>query len=339
MESGRFGAVVGMVLAIGAAFVAGACSDGKNSDAATRREWVCFEGSASCECQALGPSEDAGGVNEVDACFDTSCCLLTQSAASDVDATCECLVGAGDCEAEAKSRRQTAVVGQCPPAGEGPEPLQCAADGENCRQQYLDQNQLSGCCQGSICKVNSAQVPVCQSATEDELSALTECTRARHADESHTLTLVTETLTTSVGELSLPSPDFVHFGVGAAGCVSSLEVSLDDGAPCQFDLSIEQQDGVLTVTRIAGTLHGCPGFNGSSADGFLAGDSSTLRSAVAAETVSCDGGLIFESYCVGGRLDIRLDGEAGGVAFDDQHIILQGGMCQAEPDGECPASP
>lgn len=108
----------------------------------------------------------------VETCTDEPCCLLTQSSASDTDASCECLA-ADDCAAEAESRRQTSVVSQCPPPAEGAPPA-CAAEAENCRADYLDDNELVGCCAGSICRANARGVPVCQAASETELASAQE---------------------------------------------------------------------------------------------------------------------------------------------------------------------
>lgn len=39
---------------------------------------------------------------------------------------------------------------------------------------YLDDNELVGCCAGSICRANARGVPVCQAASETELASAQE---------------------------------------------------------------------------------------------------------------------------------------------------------------------
>jgi hypothetical protein len=340
MVKGRFGAVLGVVIGL-VGLVAAACSSSDGGEAA-KRSWLCSEDDESCSCRAYidSPGQAAAVFNEVEACFDTSCCLLTQSSANDSDALCECLPDVADCAAEAKSRRGVEQVSQCPPPGEGPEASTlCAAPGENCGQSYLDQNQLSGCCQGLVCKPNSADVSVCQEATEKELGYAELCSRAERSDELQTLVVATSTLVTSVGELTLPPVKFAFFTVGPAGCVNSLRVLMGTASAfdCQLELEAELVAGALTFAKIRGDLSGCAGYDAGDgpADGYLT-TTSAPPGDLTFETVACDGRLVFESYCVGGSFDFHLDGVIDGVTFEDQHIILQGGMCSEEPQGDCP---
>jgi hypothetical protein len=327
-----------MVMALGLAFLAAACS--KSADgSAGKREWICFEAS-SCGCNVVKPHEVSGGSDEVEACFDTSCCLLTQSSASDTDASCDCVPDITDCDAEAKSRRSTQVVSQCPPPGEGPEsmPSACAAAGENCRQSYLDANHLSGCCGGSICKNNATGVPVCQAATAKEQTLLKECDHAAATRADDTIHLLTPALATSLGTIELGDPQYTLFGVGPGGCLNSLDLTLGDELDCQLRMSFDMLHGVLTLGDFGGDIGGCSGFTGAEPlDGFISGSASDLTASLSFDGIACDGRLIFESYCVDGSFDLKLGGKVGDLTLEDQTITLQGTLCTAEPENECPA--
>ena len=122
-------------------------------------EWVCFEGSLRCWCTEVGPGDFADSSDpEVLACRPFSCCL--HSAGSQPgDGDCECEDLATDCQAEANSRPGTTAVPSCPP---GPiDTSRCAASGVNCREDFLQQENLLGCCPGLTCQMNAAGVPVC----------------------------------------------------------------------------------------------------------------------------------------------------------------------------------
>jgi hypothetical protein len=322
-----------LVMALGAALLVAACSDPKGE---VERDWICFE-SGSCSCHVVKPNTVSGGSNKVDACFDTSCCLLTQTSASDLKATCECLTDVEDCNAEAASRRGVEVVTQCPPPGEGPEAGACAAAGENCRQSYLEQNELAGCCEGTVCKGNSAGIPVCQAATAEEQSLFKECNHAASSAGDDTLQLLTPTLETSLGTLELGEPRFSFFGVGPGGCLNSLDLTLGAKLDCQLNLDFSMLDGVLKLERLSGNISGCAGYTGAELDGFISGSTAELDASLSFDGVACDGRLIFESYCLDGSFDLGLDGTIGRVSFDRQTITLQGALCSAEPEGECPA--
>lgn len=151
------------------------------------------------------------------------------------------------------------------------------------------------------------------------------------------MVLVNDTLSTSVGELTLPHPSYASFGVGPAGCVNALALAFKDGA-CELALTAQLKDGAMTVTSMAGSLSDCPGFTGDATADGLFGDFA-LIGAVKADTVACDAGLGGQQYCVAGSYDVSLDGTVGTVTFVDQHIMLQGGLCEAQSRGECPATP
>jgi hypothetical protein len=322
-------------MALGAASLAAACSDPKGE---VERKWICFE-SSSCSCHVVKPNTVSGGSDKVDACFDTSCCLLTQSSKSDLSATCECLPDIEDCDAEASSRRGVEVVTQCPPAGEAPEskPAACAAAGENCRQSYLAQNELAGCCEGTLCKSNASGIPVCQAATAEEQSLLEECNHAAATQADDTIHLVTPTIETSMGTLALGEPQFAFFGVGPGGCLNSFDLTLGTEIDCKLRMNFDPLDGRLALTSFGGNIAGCAGYTGEPLSGYITGSTSEVAASLSFEGVACDGRLIFESYCIDGSFELTLDGAAGDLSFDAQTITLQGALCTAEPEGECPA--
>jgi len=285
----------------------------------------------------------AGG-NPVDQCLITDCCLLTQTSALDTSATCECLASSGtSCDAEAKSRRGAQVVNQCPPEGEAPGATKaCAANGENCRQQYLDAIALSGCCIGTVCKPNADEVPVCQTATADEQALARSCSAvAKSSQEMNHLELANPVLHTSVGDVTLPPPSSEILGVGPGGCLNSLDVMLSDRSSsgnCNLQLSAQLSGGKLVASTVFGFVGGCDGYAGSDMSptaGFVQGDSKPAASFSFAG-LACDANLIIESYCDAGTFDFHLNGTIGEVSFVDQHITLTGTICNAEPIGACP---
>jgi len=344
MGRGRFGTFLAVFVGAPAALLVASCGDARD-DSASGRKWVCFEqGLDDCSCQVLSAGESAAGPAEAEACSAADCCLLVQTSASDRDATCECLAS-NDCQAEADSRRDAQVVEQCPPAGEVVKsPVACAAEGENCRQQYLQQNQLEGCCEGTVCKPGSGDVPVCQAATAEEQSAARECSRLASSSELQRLELETATLATSVGELALPEPQYAFIGVGPGGCLNSLELDLrrGDDIDCYLRIAASLDAGELVIDRLSGSIDGCEGFTGDPEEplaGTLFADSSIESfGKLSFEGLACDGALIIESYCVAGRFDVHLDQNTlGEVGLNEQHLILHGAVCFAEPEGDCPA--
>jgi len=121
-------------------------------------EWVCFEGDISCWCTEVGPGRNVDSSEpEVLACSSFTCCLYAADAQRGGECECENL--ATDCQAEASSRPGTVVVPTCP-VGEV-DLSRCAASGVNCREDFLEQEHLLGCCPGLTCQMNAEGVPVC----------------------------------------------------------------------------------------------------------------------------------------------------------------------------------
>jgi len=83
-------------------------------------------------------------------------------------------------------------------------------------------------------------------------------------------------------------------------------------------------------------VNGRSGSAGTPAPGLAPIDPGTTSSEFVFEGLACDGGLIFESYCVAGTFDWRLNGAFGAAVVDDQHVVARGVLCASEPRGSCP---
>jgi hypothetical protein len=120
-------------------------------------EWVCFEGDFSCWCAEVGQGRMVGSSDpEVLACRAFTCCLYV---ADPEGGDCDCEDLTTDCQAEASTRPGTVAIPACPP---GPVDLsRCAASGINCREDFLQQEGLLGCCPGLTCQLNAEGIPVC----------------------------------------------------------------------------------------------------------------------------------------------------------------------------------
>jgi len=153
-RSGRSGA---MFLGVGLMWVANlACSTTRDEEAGEVR-WKCFERANDCYCFELRPGSDARSIDpEVLVCRAFNCCLHAPGDGAP-DCTCEDLTT--DCQAEASSRPGTTVVPQCPLEVDL---SRCAASGINCRDDFLQERGLLGCCPGLACLANTEGVPVCQ---------------------------------------------------------------------------------------------------------------------------------------------------------------------------------
>lgn len=163
MWKGRLLVVREVLLFASVHFGAFGCSDSDSGDdgddESSQYRYVCFEGATSCWCPELGPGDIADSSEpEVLACRPFSCCLY-EASAEPGSRDCECEDLATDCQAEASSRPGTTVVPTCPP-GEI-DTSRCAASGVNCREDFLQEQNLLGCCPGLTCQMNAEGVPVC----------------------------------------------------------------------------------------------------------------------------------------------------------------------------------
>ena len=121
--------------------------------------YKCFEGTLDCLCFELGPGDDAASSEpEVLVCGAFNCCLQDNGLPPG-DRLCECADLATDCQAEANSRPGTIVVPTCPPGDI--DLSRCAASGVSCREDFLQQRNLVGCCPGLSCQMDAAGIPVC----------------------------------------------------------------------------------------------------------------------------------------------------------------------------------
>jgi hypothetical protein len=326
----------------------GATAPGNADTASTTPTWECsLSGSdkSACGCTKVMPEPGSvhGFSNAVDSCQAYSCCLLTKQSAT---TRCDCTDGVTSCEAEAATRPGASVVAQCPPASEVPASTSaCARTGENCRFDYLAQSHLHGCCAGSICLANADHTPVCQKASAEDVKLAQTCAkvaRARVPLDSSTppVRVTTPSIRTSVGEFHFDKLQFGFIGVGSGGCLNSMDLTfIGSKSSCSLELQADLHNGQLSPSSVLGFFNNCEGYTGSA---FFSG--TIVESKPAAipfeltfTGLACDGEVSFESYCVAGTYDWHLRGTIGGVSFDDQHLILDGVLCSAEPKGDCPS--
>ena len=113
---------------------------------------------------------------------------------------------------------------------------------------------------------------------------------------------------------------------------------------CSLELKAEVRNGRLVPTYVFGDLSSCEGYTGGMLGGFVSvSDPAGIPFELTFSGLSCDGNLIFESYCAAGAFDWHLTGSlASGVSsippltFEDQHLIANGVLCGEEPKGACP---
>ena len=133
---------------------------------------------------------------------------------------------------------------------------------------------------------------------------------------------------------------YAYNAVGTNGCLNGLQLTLRaSNSFCHLDITVAVQSGKLVVTRLTGSLEECPGFvkapGGPSYVSLLV-DNPAID--LTFQGLACDGHMIFESYCSAGTFDLHISKTTiDSVAFEDQHLILSGAVCSAEPKGECPA--
>ena len=327
------------------------CSNDRNPNKSTGSKWGCEQTGVNadgCDCRQ---TVDQPGVIIISSrstdysCIGYGCCLLTQPSTGG-EKTCTCSDAISSCDAEAASRRDTTVVSQCPPPGEGPPPEACAKAGENCRYDYLDKNELAGCCDGTICRANADGVPTCTAASAEEQALARQCDKIARRSTINAMTVQTPSLRTNVGNVTLDTVKFGFYGVGPGGCLNSFDLVFSGASSlqCQFEVKGAVMNGKLAPTLVLGDLVDCPGYTGKQDGGSVSWEPSNGVPAtveVAFDGLSCDGHLIFESYCVAGTFDIHLAGtlstsSISATTLEDQHFIANGVLCSQEPMGECP---
>lgn len=273
------------LLGLGWAIVAACSSSGSKGPGSAPRNWVCTEATdlSDCSCDVIAPGSSFGSSRpEVSRCAGYACCLLTDDANAPMDARCECSTSAS-CAAEAASRPGTTVVPECPPKAEQA-PVQCAAVGVNCTAGYLRAQELESCCDGLICRLNDSGVRTCESATPDEIALARQCKGA----PANSVIEALDPLTTSNGTMQLDGVRIQIAASGPNGCLTSFEIS---SSTCTLHAQVSSTLGTFAVSGTCGLALG----------GSLTGTATF-------EGVSCDGGLIFESYCYAGTVALTLGG-------------------------------
>ena len=312
----------------------------RGDDNAPDARWVCSVNlqSDGCSCEKLKPGWESSGSDTIQ-CLAYDCCLLNETESESSTATCLCREGVPNCQAEASSLPDTRVVSQCPPSAEAPQQA-CAQPSENCRKDYLEQQQLVGCCEGTVCEANESGVPVCREASAKEVELSRQCDKAAHASVSSEQPLADGSLTTSAGTLQFGTWRPVLTQTGPGGCLrgfSALLVAADGS--CSLHLGVNVQNNRLVVDSIVGFLATCPGFSGPLLEAAVSADGAAAQAAVdfSFEGLACGGHLIVDSYCVAGRFDFHFHGKVDELSFGDDHVIAEAVMCGAgEPQGSCP---
>ncbi len=309
-------------------------------DESTYENWFCQDNDSDCSCRALPRGRMAAGSDEVDQCGAYDCCLFTDEETDDALATCGCFSTNATCEQEAAARPGSVVTTTCPPGAQQPT-VACAPQGTSCRSDYLRQNALEGCCDGTLCREDANGVPVCQSASVEDLALHDQCEHWADerfdSSEPHALSLDPLMLSTSHGLLTMGEVGFSNFYTGSGGCLREFDLQIGDFS-CGLDFTAEVVGGALTITDVSGFLDGCSGFTGSLLDGNV--DSAPhLVTDFAFEGLSCDGLLIYESYCLAGAFTFTLGGTVGDLTIDPQTITVEGAFCATgEASGECPTA-
>jgi hypothetical protein len=290
------------------AVLMGSCG---GDDEPPARRWDCFEYGSACGCTALGPNDSVqSSGREVARCESYPCCYVTGSG---TDATCDCDQTTA-CDTEVASRRDAERVDSCPPPAEQ-EPIRCAAEGENCRMTYLDEQALEGCCSGLLCMPNAEGVPLCQPGTAEQIALARQCDRAAYSGDGDVI-LVDE-LQSAGGPLEI---DTVYvalgkpFTVGPDSCLLSTEISLGS---CDLQLGPERDaSGALLVTSDTTSLCEVNGF------GEAISGSATFNG------VSCS-----EGRCFAGSFELRLTSTSSMLASNPGPVLtgepfhLEGTLC------------
>jgi hypothetical protein len=309
------------------------CSGGGSGSkaAATPRKWGCNQGSASsCSCNGFRPQPGAfyaiSGTAEP--CTGFSCCILTESGDSESSATCECFDTTSSCAEEAATRRNASVVSQCPPVEEDTYTPACAAQGENCRPEYLATQGLHGCCSGTICKTTAGGIPICQTASTQEVALYGSCERAaRWSTIGGTLTATPASVSTGVGVLQMDGAATVDPTFGTGGCLGEARITLHGASQCELDLTVSVSAGKLAVTHVFGMFDKCVGFTGPQFTTMLEDDPALIGFGVVFTGLTCSAGSSGFESCAAGTVDIHLLGTVDGIRLDDQHILFDGAFC------------
>jgi hypothetical protein len=336
------------VLFFGACAIVG-CESGSDDDGGRRhRNWLCFEHDAVCSCDALRDGWEGGGINQVDRCESSNCCLFSEVETESTTASCEC-VNSDNCEAEAATRTATRVVEQCPPVAKQA-PVACAETGVNCRPTYLADRGLEGCCDGTLCRENQDGVPVCTPASQEEISAERACRRGISFPERQPLEVL-DPLVTTAGELRFDTTTDPTFSFGSGGCLQSVSFELVHAEHPSCTLSVDagparDAEGKLSIAQAAVTGD-CNAVPELALGQIHSGTASGTLSLDAA--VGCTGGAwTTELHCTAGVFELRLRAEVHDTALDEEPMApkttitgeplrLRGRGCAFVFDERCPA--
>jgi hypothetical protein len=287
--------------------------DGDEGNPSSSGAWMCIESDTQCDCEPLVPGADSGSARR-DACYVGNCCLLSNPGTR--SASCTCFDFEGRCEAEARSRQDTRAVERCPP---GAAPAACAAAGENCRPEYLEQQGLRGCCEGMLCRPNVEGVPVCEPVSPEEY----ECERVALGSLGYRLQVETPVIRTSVGEMSLDELTSVYAETGPDGCLATITISVGAIENCSLTISAS----TYFTSSFDALMYGCPGFTGDASLGGVTSMGGT-PDGVVVDAVTCE--RLPSTYCLSGTFAFELPDYFEmpyGLVFEDEYLVLRGVIC------------
>jgi hypothetical protein len=295
-------------------------------------DWICNEqrdGSA-CECDLPRRSGSVlvGGADQVDVCRQFTCCLLSEEGTDFAKETCECLQ-TQDCQAEAASRPGTSVIPACPPNSDPT--LRCAAPDENCRDDYLGEHDLTGCCAGTVCRENAAGIPVCLFPSPEEAA----CLEFAAGSELAALEVTESTFETSLGSFELDAVVAASLDTGSEGCLKRVQMSFaEEGAEgCALGLTAAIAGNVIVNTSARGSVSGCDGFSGEATEGTLADDA--YASAFTFTGTWCERAGNVPAYCYSGTFEWLVTAPTGPVTFENQRLVAEGFLCSSGNSGTC----
>lgn len=294
--------------------------------------WTCTESKTSCKCTR----SDVAGPG----CEQTwSCC--TQTAFD----SCECTNNAS-CTSD--------FVASCPPPG-GPT---CAAKNADCSAAHL--GQLSGCCDGLVCKDADDGTRTCQTASAEEQALAEQCNSTIPVTSLAAGELKGDMLHSSLGDLPFDHVTTAVLMAGPGGCMSDVMLAVQAGSNSQCSLmlhagpTLAADHGLKVSAPIDLNVSACPGFaphDYSSAD---------LQGSLVFDGLRCENSpfgspgtnVIGDFWCFAGTFELRLDGTLsdplasetfgdedagdGSLSFDHALLRLTGRLCSGVPAMSCP---
>jgi hypothetical protein len=322
----------------------GGCSASDGSGDGGADQWLC--GSSfidhSCRCENLRPGQRGSFEDHherVGACGIAGsgvCCFVTESGSA--PPRCECIGSQASCDAEAASRPGARTTESCPPGLPPPPPPVCATEGQNCRPSYLEQNGIEGCCEGTLCAVNTAGVSVCTAASPEDLALDRQCRRGGELE-------VLDPLMIEGSAVQFDNVAFAFVDSGPGGCVSEAQFTLDQGSPSslcslRFKAGPEGDANGMIVHDVSLFIDNCPESPFGDALSLLEASADSRLRFLGRSCEVQDG-----RYCFGGTFELRLLGQFRVLGTTDRQVPLtgaplrlNGSTCAVLQNSECPGT-